>query len=201
MYTIPDIIKRFNYKDVMAIAKTSVAVCACLIASVNFSSCKSHKSISGYDAKPHQEVTINVGNATPTQKKIAEEAYSWIGTPYTYAKAEKGKGTDCSGMVMVIYENITGEKIPRNSAKQAEFCNRIADEDVATGDLVFFATGNDADKISHVGIVVDSENFIHASSSKGVVLSKISNPYYVRTFKMFGRVPSRKEYISLSENK
>jgi cell wall-associated NlpC family hydrolase len=44
--------------------------------------------------------------------------------------------------------------------------------------------------VSHVGIVIDDRQFIHASSSKGVVISDMTTPYYQRTFKMFGRVPA-----------
>lgn len=130
---------------------------------------------------------------------IAEEAYNWLGTPYAYAKSEKGKGTDCSGMVMKIYEEVGGCKIPRNSSKQAEFCHKLKNKEVGVGDLVFFATGKDTDKVSHVGIMVGDEDFIHASSSKGVVKSKINTPYYQRTFKMFGRIPTSGDLIS--ENK
>jgi len=120
---------------------------------------------------------------------IIEEACTWLGTPYKYAGVEKGKGTDCSGMVMKVYETITGEKIPRNSAKQAEYCTPLNASDVGAGDLVFFATGKDPERVSHVGIVIDNENFIHASASKGVVISQITAPYYRKTFRMFGRVP------------
>lgn len=121
-------------------------------------------------------------------KKIIEEAYTWLGTPYSYACAEKGVATDCSGMVLQVYEKIAGIKLPRNSAKQAEFCKSIKKKEVKIGDLVFFATGKDQNKISHVGIMVDDKNFIHASASKGVVVSDMTQPYYVRTFRGFGRV-------------
>ncbi len=113
----------------------------------------------------------------------------WLGTPYAYAKSDKGDGTDCSGMVLQVYLSICDIKLPRNSAKQAEFCKKIEPDDVKVGDLVFFATGKDPDKISHVGIMIDDVSFIHASTSKGVVISRIDTPYYIRTFKMFGRVP------------
>lgn len=121
-------------------------------------------------------------------KLIIEEAYSWLGTPYSYACAEKGVATDCSGMVLQVYEKIVGIKLPRNSAKQAEFCKSINKKEVKIGDLVFFATGKNEDVISHVGIMVDDKNFIHASASKGVVVSDMTQPYYVRTFRGFGRV-------------
>lgn len=123
------------------------------------------------------------------QKMIVDEAYTWLGTPYAYAHAEKGIATDCSGMVLRVYETVLGVKLPRNSEKQAQFCKDIKRKEIKTGDLVFFATGKDPHKISHVGIMLDEDNFIHASSSKGVVVSSISQPYYVRTFIQFGRIP------------
>ncbi len=137
-----------------------------------------------------QEISISVKDlkGSDSQKKIAEEAISWVGTPYAYAKCDKKEGTDCSGMVLRVYEDVLGYKLPRNSAKQAEFCEPLKKEEVETGDLVFFATGRDPDKISHVGIMVDDVNFVHASTKKGVVISRIDTPYYIRTFRGFGRV-------------
>lgn len=122
-------------------------------------------------------------------KKVAKEAKEWLGTPYRYAGYEKGEGTDCSGMVLSVYLDATGIKLPRNSAKQAEFCESVAGDELKIGDLCFFATGKDPNKVSHVGIMLDEDNFIHASTSKGVVISQLSSPYYVRTFMGFGHVP------------
>lgn len=120
--------------------------------------------------------------------KIIEEAMTWLDTPYCYAAAEKGVGTDCSGMVLRVYEVVTGIKIPRNSAKQAEFCDSIGVNNLKIGDLAFFATGKDPRRISHVGIMIDSRRFIHTSTSKGVLISEIDSPYYRRTFRMFGHI-------------
>ncbi len=142
------------------------------------------------NGKGERDKNVNHTNGvTKSGKKIVKEAYGWLGTPYGYGKAEKGVACDCSGMVMSVYEKVTGIKLPRNSAKQMEFCKSIKRKEVKTGDLCFFATGKDPNKVSHVGIMVDDNNFIHASTSKGVVVSDITQPYYVRTFKGFGRVP------------
>lgn len=135
------------------------------------------------------KTVLHTGDGNSTRRHIVEEAMTWVGTPYRTAGMDKGEGTDCSGMVMRVYEKATGMKLPRNSGKQAEFCKRIEAEDVRFGDLVFFATGKDRQKVSHVGILVDDSHFVHASSSKGVVVSDITSPYYRRTFLMFGRVP------------
>ncbi|MDE7402650.1 MAG: C40 family peptidase [Muribaculaceae bacterium] len=155
---------------------------------VMMSSCHSHRKITATPG--HPEVShLHVGKPNKTQKKIIDEACEWIGTPYKYGGVSKGDGCDCSGMVMVIYESIKGVKIPRNSAKQSEFCQPINADEVEAGDLVFFATGKDPDRVSHVGLVIDNNSFIHASSSKGVVISQLTSPYYQRTFRMYGRVP------------
>lgn len=152
-------------------------------------SCHSSKKGSKTNYK-QQEISISVNNlkGSESQKKIVEEAMSWIGTPYAYAKCDKKEGTDCSGMVLRVYEDVLGYKLPRNSAKQAEFCIPLKKEEVQTGDLVFFATGRDPEKISHVGIMVDDVSFVHASTKKGVVISRIDTPYYIRTLRGFGRV-------------
>ncbi len=141
------------------------------------------------DKNDHERDEGHVELDSKTREKIVKEASGWLGTPYAYGKAEKGEGCDCSGMVLVIYEKITGVKLPRNSAQQKEFCKNLKKNDVEKGDLCFFATGKDPDKVSHVGIMIDEANFIHASSSKGVVISDITQPYYIRTFKGYGRIP------------
>lgn len=136
------------------------------------------------------------------QRLIVDEAGTWIGTPYKYAHAEKNSGTDCSGMVMMVYDRALQVKIPRNSAKQAEACMPLAPEEVEGGDLVFFATGKDSLKVSHVGIMLpDGVSFIHASSSKGVVISSLTGSYYRPRILMYGRVPAMHALMSTSKSK
>lgn len=135
------------------------------------------------------EETVRPGKLEGVEGKIVEEAMTWIGTPYKYAGTEKGKGTDCSGMVLRVYETAAGIKLPRNSRKQAEYCKKLKKDKVKAGDLVFFATGKDRKAISHVGIMLDDARFIHASTKKGVIVSEVTTPYYERTFIMYGRVP------------
>lgn len=154
-----------------------------------FTGCHSSKKAVGNKHNKPKIETVDVKNLKGLERKIVEEALKWEGTPYKYAASERGKGTDCSGMVIGVYNKVTDKKLPRNSAKQAEYCKKLKKKDVRPGDLAFFATGKDTQKISHVGIMLDSERFIHASTQKGVIISEITTPYYQRTFKMYGRVP------------
>lgn len=167
----------------------SILMAAALLFLTALPSCSSHKKTVRDNDRHHHTSIINGKKLSKWEKLIVEEAYTWMGTPYKYAGQEKGIGTDCSGMVMEVYHTVDGRLLPRNSAKQAEFCIPLNRDEVGIGDLVFFATGKDPERISHVGIMLDDESFIHASSSKGVVVSRVDAPYYVRTFKMYGRVP------------
>lgn len=167
----------------------------CLLVIGALSSCKSHKKVHKEEV-PYMGETLSVKKKKNKEKKevtlgqlIANECLTWIGTPYGYGRSEKGIATDCSGMVIVVYEKIADIKLPRNSAKQAEFCQDLKEKDVSPGDLVFFATGQDKKKVSHVGVMIDNNQFVHASGSKGVILSEMTTPYYQRNFIKYGRVP------------
>lgn len=118
---------------------------------------------------------------------MVEEAEKWLGTPYGYGRSERGVATDCSGMVLEVYKAVKGVNLPRNSKAQAEFCAPVAADAMQPGDLVFFALGRDSLRVSHVGIMKDHDSFIHASSSKGVIVSSMNLPYWRKAFVMFGR--------------
>lgn len=165
----------------------SLTVISLLMVLLISTGCHTHKKNTHLTERSFEQIHFH--NIDGVQSDLVREAYEWMGTPYAYAHSEKGEGTDCSGMVLKVYENVTGVKLPRNSAKQAEFCRQIDEREVECGDLVFFATGHEPDKISHVGMMVEEGKFIHASSKKGVLISDLNTPYYMRTFIMFGRVP------------
>lgn len=155
-----------------------------------FSSCKSSKKNKTPDISQEEIIKVEFSDKYESllRPQIVKEALSWIGTPYKYGAQEKGKSTDCSGLVLMVYKEITQIKLPRNSLKQAEFCEKLNNKNVKPGDLIFFALDGKKE-ISHVGIMIDDHQFVHASASKGVIVSSIKTPYYERNFKMYGRVP------------
>ncbi len=119
---------------------------------------------------------------------IVAEARRWIGTKYKYGGYTR-KGTDCSGLVWTIYQDVADIKLPRNSVKQFECCTPLRREELSPGDLVFFNTAGNGTRVGHVGIYIGNNSFIHASSSKGVRISTFDEPYYARTYNRGGRVP------------
>ena len=121
-------------------------------------------------------------------KKLYKELKSWLGTPYAHAGFDKGIGTDCSGMVMKVYQDVYGIKLNRNSANMLEQnCRTIDLDDIKEGDLVFFCTSGDG-RVSHVGIYLKDNKFVHASSSRGVVVDDLRQNYYATHFHSAARV-------------
>lgn len=122
-----------------------------------------------------------------TVSRILREAERWKGTPYSYGGKTR-KGTDCSGFVMTVYLEAAGIKLPRNSAEQQAFCQHIDKKKLRPADLVFFSTSKRGGRVSHVGIYTGDGRFIHASTSRGVIYSRLDEDYYVRHYHSSGRV-------------
>jgi cell wall-associated NlpC family hydrolase len=125
----------------------------------------------------------NEVNLDDSRLSILKEAEKLLGTPYC-SGGENKDCMDCSGFTMTIYE-IIGINLPRSAAEQYEYSSKIYKNDVIPGDLVFFGDGS---RISHVGIYTGHEEFIHSSSSKGVIRQSLSDPYYKKKLIGFGRV-------------
>ncbi len=101
-----------------------------------------------------------------------------IGRPYLYG-GNSPTGFDCSGLVQYSFAQI-GVDLPRSTVEQMAVLNEIHRDELQTGDLVFFKTGN---KQFHVAVMTDEQSFIHApSSGKTVNASSFANPYWRKTF-------------------
>lgn len=132
---------------------------------------------------------ISTPAASSTVEKIIAEARRWIGTPYCYGGIGRD-GTDCSGMVMTIYRQVADIALPRNSARQQEACQPVSPDRIAPADLVFFSSKRSGGGVSHVGIYIGDKEFIHASTSRGVMISRLDEPYYTAHYHSAGRVPA-----------
>lgn len=171
-------------------------VLLCALAAIVPPSCGSHKDTavavgeSGQVGQvgPAGQEGENSGISRRMASEIIAEARRWIGAPYVHGGKSR-RGTDCSGMVMVIYEEKAGVRLPRNSARQQEFCLPVRRTDLAPGDLVFFSSSVRGNRISHVGIYTGDDRFIHASSSRGVMVSNLNEKYYASHYHSAGRVP------------
>ncbi|PIE50621.1 MAG: glycoside hydrolase [Flavobacteriales bacterium] len=121
--------------------------------------------------------------------KVVRTAEQYKGAPYRFGGHSK-RGMDCSGL---IYQSFLQHQIsfPRISHQQAKKGKKINKRNIRKGDLVFFATSKSG-KVSHVGLVHHIKKgevfFIHASSSKGVIVSSLNNPYWKRKYLFARRV-------------
>ena len=115
---------------------------------------------------------LNGTTATATQ--IIATAKKYIGTPYLWGGVTPS-GFDCSGYVQYVF-NIHGISLPRTAATQYQSGTSVSKAKLKAGDLVFFVTGSSG--ISHVGIYIGDNQFIHSSSSKGVIISSLTSSYW-----------------------
>ena len=88
-------------------------------------------------------------------------------------------GIDCSGFTLVTFGNRFGVSLPRTVEQQARLGVNVPRHALHAGDLVFFKTGF---KTRHVGIYAGDRKFLHASTSQGVILSSLDNPYWRAKF-------------------
>lgn len=116
--------------------------------------------------------------------QILSEAESYLGVPYRFGGTTR-KGIDCSAFVQSVFQMFNHE-LPRVSAAQAKEGEIVHKENMRAGDLVFFAT-NGGSRVSHVGIVHNVSDdgeieFIHASTSQGVIVTPLSSDYWSKRF-------------------
>lgn len=132
---------------------------------------------------------LEVNASSSDNAKLYSECASWLGAKYQYGGTTKS-GVDCSGFVYMVYKAVYGKTLTRQSAGMLnDNCTRINKSQLREGDLVFFRTdGKKSSTPNHVGIYLKENKFIHASTSKGVVVSDLLQSYYVTNWITGGRV-------------
>ena len=121
-----------------------------------------------------------------TNRKLIDFVDQWWGVPYRIGGTTKS-GIDCSGFVRGLVSETYGFSLPRSSREQAQYCKRVEKTQVKEGDLVFFSSGR---HISHVGLYLANNKFVHASTSMGVIISDLDEPYWKRKYAFAGRFQS-----------
>lgn len=177
--------------------KITIAILAVSLTAI---SCGSSKSTASKNKTPIKSTTKaeNLrsldsgfdGKVSSSVKSLLKDAENYLGVPYKFGGNTKS-GFDCSGFTVKVFDE-NNLKLPRRSSDQAEFGKKINIKETEPGDLLFFATAGGS-RVSHVGIVHTIENdgeikFIHASTSKGVIISSLNEKYWNKAFLHVQRV-------------
>lgn len=133
--------------------------------------------------EPASVVRVDRQPAHPKGQHAVQVAKSMIGTPYVYGGATP-QGFDCSGLVHYSYRQ-AGVNVPRTSAAQYSATRKISLSEARAGDLVFFRDGR---RISHVGIYIGGDQFVHAPKrGSNVEIMSLDVPWYRSRFAGVGR--------------
>ena len=120
-----------------------------------------------------------------SNSKLLEFIEEWYGVPYHFGGSSKD-GIDCSAFSGSLMATVFGVGLPRMAKDQYKVCRRISKIDLEEGDLVFFHTTRRG--VSHVGVYLGNNKFVHASLNYGVTISDLGDGYYARKLIGAGRV-------------
>ncbi len=141
------------------------------------------KPNTSFNRDKNNDLGIIIKNST-----LKKAITAWLNTPYQYNGNSKS-GIDCSHFTCEMLRVL--EYIPADfytpSNKLAEKAKKIDFDKLEEGDLVFFSIAQNG-KISHVGIYLSKDKFVHASSSKGVIISSLEDKYYKPRIAFYGRI-------------
>ena len=140
---------------------------------LNLKQCFIYSNLLGYNI-------LSVSN--PELYKISA---AWIGTPYKYGGHSK-KGIDCSGFVTIVYRESFNKNISGSAGELCKSSKPVNRSDLQEGDFVFFKIRKK--RVSHVGIYLGQNKFVHASLNSGVIISDLEEPYYAKYFYKGGRI-------------
>ncbi len=137
----------------------------------------------GSIASKYSEI-MGVSKSDITNGRLYAFIEEWMGTPYHYGGMDKS-GTDCSGFVYQLQQQVYGITLPRMTSQQVTVIKRKYEGQLQEGDLIFW--DYDGKKFSHVGVYLQNDYVVHASSRKGVIIIKLHDP---STYKYFSRCGS-----------
>jgi lipoprotein Spr len=130
-----------------------------------------------------RKLGINVPKSA--NPKLMNQVGDWLGVPYRLGGNDKN-GVDCSGFINQVFKNVYEKQLPRVAAEMHAAIMPVGDKERREGDLVFFKINST--KVTHAGIFLFDDFFAHASTSRGVIISRLQETYWARYYVGSGRV-------------
>ena len=122
-----------------------------------------------------------------TNQRLLNFMDQWYGVPYQYGGCNKD-GIDCSAFTSLLMSTVYNvNQLPRMSADQYHATQRVSRKNLREGDLVFFHTMGKGHKVTHVGVYLYNNRFVHASVA-GVQISDLGEGYYMNHYVGAGRI-------------
>ncbi|CAI1525979.1 Probable endopeptidase Spr precursor [Serratia rubidaea] len=118
------------------------------------------------------------------KSKILDQYADWKGVRYRLG-GESKRGIDCSAFVQRTFREQFGMDLPRSTYQQEDMGKKVQRSKLRPGDLVLFRSGSTG---RHVGIYLGNDQFVHASTSNGVMISKLTNVYWNKRYHEARRV-------------
>ncbi len=123
-----------------------------------------------------------IRDLSQVSNEVIFRAISLVGTPYHYGGTQPETGFDCSGLIGFVFHEAAGMKLPRTTRELIDIEAKAIDrDDLQAGDLVYF--NSRGGRVSHIGIYVGENRFVHAPSSGGVVrIDHLNTPYWTKFY-------------------
>lgn len=157
--------------------KNQIKLLLLILLLVSLTACKSAKKTT---SKTPKTTKTDVKAVSSVALSLIKEAKTYEGVKYKYGGTTR-KGMDCSGLLHTVFQT-EGIALPRTTSAIAQQGEWIDIKNVQPGDLVFFATGKNSRNINHVGLVTGIRQgyieFIHSSTSQGVITSSLAERYW-----------------------
>lgn len=151
-------------------------------------SCKTQVPKYNYAELAKAAVRLHIDIDMNDNHRLYIESARWIGVPYRHGGNSK-RGIDCSGLTSNIVKAVYNKQLERNSDLQRKRnCRKINKHQLKAGDLVFFHNGKNKKQATHVGIYLKENKFIHASTSRGVIVSNLDELYYREKWMQGGQI-------------
>lgn len=134
--------------------------------------------LAGCQSQISEPYSSGLSDPAYARSALYEQYREWKGVPYRDG-GESRWGVDCSGFVQLTFREQFAMQLPRDTGSQAQLGRSISTRQLRPGDLVFFNIGK---RTRHVGVMVEKNKFLHASTSKGVMISDLNQPYWQRYY-------------------